>query len=295
MNRFSLPVLLVMAFATERIAAADDTALYSAPWQLRSLALADTVGVESSAAAFTDSNGNIDIAQSTVVGSRYHLTPQWAPFLRLGFVGNNAPGAALDGTSFGNPVVGATYTRTLAKYRLAAAWSTTLPVGTGGGDTPDPRAARVNTAAITARPADSAMFDVDYMTETLGIDVAYLNRGFTAQAEANVAQEIRTRGAGARFRTSADMALHAGYFVGSHVSLGTDLRYQRWLSRDAMTQTDTDTLTLALGLRAHVGLGEHASLHPGISYTRGLNARGTALPVITDQTNAVQIDAHVLF
>jgi hypothetical protein len=293
MNRFHR-VLIVMALATD-VASADDTTLYSAPWQLRSLTPADMVGVESSAAAFTDSNGNIDIAQSTVVGSRYHLTPEWVPFLRLGFVANNAPGAALDGTSFGNPTAGATYTRTIAKYRLAASLSTTLPIGTGGGDTPDPRAARVNTAAITARPADSAMFDVDYMTETLGIDVAYLSRGLTAQAEANVAQGIRTRGDGARFRTSADIALHAGYFLGSHVSLGTDLRYQRWLTRDAMTQSATDTLTLAVGLRTHVGLGEHASLHPGISYTRGLNARGTALPVITDQTNAVQIDAHVLF
>jgi hypothetical protein len=62
--------------------------------------------------------------------------------LRLGFVGNDAPGAALDGTAFANPLVGATYARRMGDYRLALFGATTIPIGTGGGNSPNVGAAK---------------------------------------------------------------------------------------------------------------------------------------------------------
>ena len=275
--------------------------LYSLPWQLRPVTIDNVVRVDSAAAVFDDDNRNLDVAAPTMLTASYQLTEHWAPTIRLGFVANDAPGAALDGSSVGNPITGATYARRMGSYRLALSGATTIPIGMGGGDAPNPRAARTNTASIMARPADSAMFEVDYLTEIVGVDVAYVNHGFTAQGEATLLQGVRVRGSNSpdgpdTFRTNSALALHVGYFVGSHFSLGGDLRYQRWLSHptslDAMTgarvplpETGMDTLTVTVGPRLHLQLGEHAWIRPGISYTRGVDA----------WTHAVQIDVPVLF
>src|SRR5205085_10209992 len=137
-------------------------------------------------AALRDAHGNIGIAEVTSLSATYQLASGWAPMLRLGFVGNNAHGAALDGASFGNPIVGATYTRTANTRRLALFAGLALPVGAGGGNDPDRRAAKANAASLAARPADEAMFEVNYATAIAGADVAYVEHGFTAQAEATL-------------------------------------------------------------------------------------------------------------
>ena len=96
-------------------------------------------------------------------------------------------------------------------------------------------AAKTNPASMVARPADAAMFAVNYTTAIAGADFAYVNHGFTAQGEATLLQFVRVRGddgagANAPFRTNSAVGLHLGYFIGSHFSLGGDLRYQRWLA-----------------------------------------------------------------
>jgi hypothetical protein len=88
---------------------ASPTPRYSLPWQLRSVSAGNVVRLDSAAAVFNDANGNLDISVATVLSASVRLTPHWTPTLRLGLVGNNAPGAALDGSSFANPLVGATY------------------------------------------------------------------------------------------------------------------------------------------------------------------------------------------
>jgi hypothetical protein len=270
---------------------------YDLPWQLRPVSTGNVVRIDSAAAAFNDADGNLDVAVTTVLSASYQLTPDWAPTIRLGFVGNDAPGAALDGSSFVNPMVGATYVRCLGRYRLALFGAATIPLGTGSGDARYVPAAKTNAASIMARPADTAMFAVDYTTAIVGADLAYMNHGFTAQVEATGLQYVRVRGdSSEHFRTQAAVGLHVGTFIGSHFSLGGELHHQRWLSRVmSVSGLAEATTTVAAGPRAHFMLGKRVWIRPGLSVVRGLDARGFGAPLLTPQTTAVQIDVPVTF
>jgi hypothetical protein len=268
---------------------------YELPWQLRPVITGTLVRVDSAAAAFADANGNLDVAVSTLLAASYQLTPDWAPTIRLGFVGNDAPGAALDGSSFVNPLVGVTHVRSLGSYRLALFGAATLPLGTGSGDARYVPAAKTNAASVTARPADGAMFAVDYTTAIVGADFAYVNHGLTAQAEATALQYVRVRGDSPdRYRTQAAVGLHVGYFIGSHFSLGGELHHQRWLSHPS-TVSEMATTTVAAGPRAHFMMGKQVWIRPGLCVTRGLDARGFDAPLLTPQTTALQLDVPVTF
>jgi hypothetical protein len=283
----------------------------SLPWLLRPVTIGNLARIDSVAAVFNDANGNLDEAVATVVSASYQMNRNWAPMVRLAFVGNDAPGEATDGTSFANPLVGATYARAFGRFRLALFGATTLPLGTGGGDAPNIRAAKTNSASGTARPADDAMFAVNDMTAIAGADCAYLNHGLTAQVEATLLQYIRVRGAegvGATdpFRTQAAVGLHLGYFIGSHFSLSGDLHYRRWLShpttlsaatgaRVAVSDADMASTTIAVGPRVHFRVGKQGWIRPGISFVRGLDARGFDAPLLTAQATGVQIDVPVIF
>ena len=267
--------------------------------------------VDSVAAVFNDANGNLDEAVATVVTAGYQMNRNWAPMVRLGFVGNDAPGEATDGSSFANPLVGATYARALGGYRFALFGATTLPIGTGGGDAPNIRAAKTNAASSTARPADEAMFAVNYTTAIAGADFAYVNHGLTAQAEATLLQFVRVRGedgvgATDSFRTEASVGLHLGYFIGSHFSLSSDLHYRRWLShpttlspatgaRVALSDAGMASTTVAIGPRVHFRVGKQGWIRPGISFVRGLDARGFDAPLLTAQATGVLVDVPVMF
>jgi hypothetical protein len=293
------------------VAPSDSALRYSLPWQLRPVTIGNLARVDSVAAVFNDANGNLDEAVATVVTASYHLNRNWAPMVRLGFVGNDAPGEATDGSSFANPLVGATYARALGSYRLALFGATTLPIGTGGGDAPNVRAAKTNAASSTARPADDAMFAVNYTTAIAGADFAYVNHGLTAQAEATLLQFVRVRGedgvgATDSFRSEAAVGLHLGYFIGSHFSLSSDLHYRRWLShpttlsaatgaRVALSDSDMASTTIAVGPRFHFRVGKQGWIRPGISFVRGLDARGFDAPLLTAKTTAVQVDVPVMF
>jgi hypothetical protein len=322
MNNYARIALILMLSSPTVAAAADDPTAgvvsapvatasleapavelpYDLPWQLRPVTIANAVRVESAAAGFNDApNGNLNAAYTTLLTASYQVTREWAPMLRLGFVGNDAPGAALDGSSFANPVVGATYARNVDRkgsYKLALFGATTIPVGTGGGDAPNLAAAKTNAESIVASPADQAMFAVNYMTVIVGGDAAYVNHGFTAQGEVTLQQSVRVRGSNSAsaadmFRTNSSVGLHLGYFVGSHFSLGADLLYQRWLSHPA--GLNTDTLTFAGGPRLHFKVGKQGGVHPGLSFVRGFDGRGFDAPLVTAQPTALQIDIPVMF
>jgi len=284
---------------------------YSLPWQLRPMTTGSMARIDTAAAVFTDGQGNLDIAVPTVFAANHQLTPRWSSAVKLAFVGNNAPGAALDGTTFANPMLGATYDRPLGIYRLALFGATTIPVGTGGGDAPNLRAAETNAASIAARPADAAMFAVNYMAGIAGADLAYVDHGFTAQGELTVVQFIRIRGGDSggatdAFRTQAAVGLHLGYFIGSHFSVSSDLHYRRWLShpttpgagtgaRITFSDAGMDATTVAVGPRFHFRVGKQGWIRPGISFVRGLDRRGFDAPLLTAQATGLQIDIPVMF
>jgi hypothetical protein len=268
--------------------------------------VANVVRSDTATALYKDALGNTGTTVATTLLASYKITPELAPLVRLGFVKNDAPGAVPDGTSFINPIVGATYGRKLGSFKLAGFLATTIPVGSGAGNTPDAGAARANADGIKARSAmDNAMFAVNYMTGIAGLGFAYVDHKVTAQVEATLLQLFRVRGSEAASatdatRTNSTVGLHLGVFLIPQLSLGGEMRYQRWLShpttRNAtgahvpFIDANMDTVTFAVGPRAHFKLGTSLWVRPGISYARGLDA-----PLTTTSFNVVQVDVPVVF
>lgn len=278
---------------------------YSIPWQLRPAAIA-TVLRSDTAVAFYENpvSGQSGTTVASMLLGSYKLTPEFAPLVRLGVVSNSPPDGPMSpgsGFNFINPVVGGTYMLKLSPdFRLALFLGLSVPVGGGGGDSPDPANAAANGAGILARSAmDNAMFAVNYFTVFPGVGLAYVNHGLTAQVEVTLLQLMRVRGenhpAGAdSSRTNLTMGLHLGYFFIPQLSAGAELRHQRWLSTPASIMADEDTLrdnsTFAIGLRAHFKLSETIWIRPGIAYARPIDD-----PMSAANYNIVQLDIPVVF
>jgi hypothetical protein len=277
---------------------------YSLPWQLRPAAVGNVVRAETALAFYEDAAGNSGQTSATMLLGTYKVTPTLAPLVRLGLVQNAAPGATPSGTSFVNPIVGLTYAKPMGALKVAGFAGGTIPIGMGGGDSPDPGAAAANAAGIAARSAmDNAMFAVDYFTAIVGGDVAYVANKFTVQAEVTLLQLLRVRGEGTGpgadgARTNSTYGIHAGYFLAPFVSLGAELRYQRWLThpnslvmgtKTPIPDANMDTVTMAIGPRFVVKVAG-TTMRPGIAYVRGLDK-----PLSSLSYNTVQIDLPVAF
>ena len=143
---------------------------------------------------------------------------------------------------------------------------------------------------------DNAMFAVNDLTVFPGIDLAYLRGGFTVQGEVTVLQLTRVRGEAVQpdaSRTNLTSGLHAGYFLTPWLSVGAELRYQRWLSTPASVAADPsvrDNLSAAAGPRLHLKVSRALTLRPGLSYATGLDA-----PMRAQSFQVVQLDVPVLF
>jgi hypothetical protein len=260
---------------------------------------------DTSVAFYDNAMGSGSTVATMLLGS-YKVTPNFAPLVRLGFVQNGPPGTTPDGTSFVNPVVGATYSTKLAgSFRLAGFGGFTIPVGMGGGTAPDAAAAAANTGGIAARSGmDNAMFAVNYFTAILGGGFAYIDNKLTVQVEATVFQLFRAKGndmtpiSSDSTRTNSTMGLHAGYFLLPMLSLGGEIRYQRWLStptrvvmgvRSDLPGANLDTVSFAVGPRFHFKLG-NTWLRPGISYAQVLDT-----PLSDSHYKMVQVDVPFVF
>lgn len=278
---------------------------YSLPWQLRPAAASTAVRLDSSV-AFYDSAGQSGRTEATMLLGSYAVSPHLAPLVRLGIVQNQAPGAMPDGSSFINPIVGLTYSRHTEVIRWALFAGATIPVGAGSGDHPDAAVSAANTAGLQARSGmDNAMFAVNYATGILGGDVAYVGHRLTLQAEATLFQLFRVHGDGAGpqstdgARTNSTMGVHAGYFLLPMLSVGAELRYQRWLTTPTrlvmgakvdIPDPNKDTMTVAIGPRLHFKVGRNMFLRPGVSYTRALDN-----PLSAASYNTLQVDVPVVF
>ncbi len=282
---------------------ADEPPPYALPFQLRSAAAPSVVRSDTAFAEYSDAAGTSHGATivSTLLVSYQVLNRgmvQLAPLLRLAVSGNLPPGNTPDGASFVNPAVGAVLSLKLpADLRLAFFLAVTIPVGMGGGDTPDPAQAAATRAGVLARSAmDNALFAVNDFTIFPGIDFAWVKYGFTVQVEATVLELMRVRGAMAQkdeFKTNFTTGGHVGYFIIPQLSVGVELRYQRWLSTPVAVAADPSmrgNLTIAGGVRGHFRLGDRFWLRPAISYTRGLDG-----PVGDLGYNIVQLDVPFFF
>ena len=282
---------------------------YSIPWQLRPAGAATVLRTDTSFAFYENPvSGNGAFTLASMLLGAYKLTPEFAPLIRLGISSNNPPdgamtagGAPLESkTSFLNPAVGGTYVFKLSPdFKLAAFLGLTVPIGSGGGDSPDPSVGAANAAGIPARSAmDNAMFAVDYFTIFPGLDLAYVAHGLTVQVEVTLLELLRVRGKGTpagaeSARTNFTTGLHVGYFFIPQLSAGAELRYQRWLTTPAFVKANSvtrDTATFAIGLRAHFKVSDSIWLRPGVSYSRGLDD-----PMAAANYNILQLDVPVVF
>jgi len=282
---------------------------YSVPWQLRPIVAPTVVRAESSIAFYEDKAGKGGATVASILTASYRIPGTGpagaglAPVLRAAFVADDpAPGnATRGGAVFVNPLVGAGYAIKLdAGFRLNAFLGATIPVGGGGGDSPSPGSLNSRVKGLNARAQlDNALFAVNDFTLIPGFAVAYVNHGLTVQLEATLLHLMRVRGSAAQAeasKTNMTTGLHVGYFLLPELSLGAELRYQRWLNapfaveKDA-TDTTRDTASLAVGPRVHIKLGEIRA-RPGVSYQRGIDK---PLAASTPGYHIVQVDLPFFF
>lgn len=289
--------IIAWAVALPSTALADAPAPYNLPWQLRAAAPATVLRLDSTLALADDAAGH---AWVSFLFASYRVFPELSPFIRVGFVQAAQPGTVEEGgASVTNLALGATYGLSSGPLRFAAALGVAAPVGMGGGDTPDPTAAATTRAGILARSAmDNAMFAVNDLVIFPGVDLAYVAHGLTIQLEATLLQLIRARGAAVQpdeLKTNLTMGLHVGYFIVPALSVGAELRHQRWLSTPAavaadMSGANRDTSSLAVGARAHLDLGDGVFVRPGLAYARGIDD-----PMAARGYNVIQLDVPVSF
>jgi hypothetical protein len=269
---------------------------YSLPWQLRPTAAINVVRSDTALALSQPVDGGQGVTVASMLLASYKVTPQFAPFVRLGVVRNN-PAAGPSASSFVNPALGGTYALPLTdSLRLALFLGLTLPVGMSGGNEPDASVAAATRSGVMARSAmDNAMFAVNDFTVFPGVGLSYTSGGFTAQVEATVLQLTRVRGEAVqpdRSKTNFTSGLHLGYFVLPVMSLGGEVRYQRWLSTPASVTSPElrDNLTVAIGPRFHIKLEGGPTLRPGLAYAFALDA-----PMSKLKYSIVQLDIPVAF
>jgi hypothetical protein len=282
---------------------------YSLPFQLRPATVATVVRSDTAFAFYENpANGNKGTTVASMLLASYKVADEFAPLVRVGVVSNTPPEATPqppDGFSFLNPVVGGTYAPKLGpNYKLAFFLGATIPVGSGGGNDPDPGNALANQAGIRARSAmDNAMFAVNDFTIFPGIDFAYVNHGFTAQVEATVLQLMRVRGEDLQKdeqKTNFTAGLHLGYFILPVLSIGAELRHQRFLSTPKAVEADEaaggpdlgirDTTTVAFGPRFHFKVGEKSWIRPAVALALPLDD-----PMEKQGYKIVQLDVPVVF
>jgi hypothetical protein len=298
---------------------------YSLPWQLRPAVVGNVVRSDTAFAFYKDAAGKE--SGSTVASmllASYKITDEFAPLVRVGIVSSSPPSSLMaagkpvdSAVNFINPVVGGTYAIKPAKpLRLAFFLGLTVPVGSGGGDDAKAKNTTANAAGIRARSAmDNAMFAVNDFTVFPGVDFAYVSGGFTAQVEATLLQLTRVKGDKAtpasgttpaipaknpdKSKTNFTMGLHVGYFIVPMLSLGAEIRHQRWLSTpkaveldeaSATPQGSRDTTTWAVGPRGHFKLSDSVWFRPGVAFAMPLDN-----PMKKASYKIVQLDLPIAF
>ena len=271
---------------------------YSLPWQLRPVAPGNVVRLDSSYGFYknpaTDKSGSA--LATTLLGS-YKIIPDLALIARVGLVSNSAPDPAPGGTAIMNPVVASLYGIKLSpSLKLGLFLGLTVPVGSGGGNNPDKGKQAALGAGIATRSAfDNAMFAVDYFTVFPGVDLAFVQSGLTVQAEATLFKLTKVRGPDAEddSRVNFTTGLHVGYFLLPALSIGAELRHQRWLSTPTSVKASSaarDTTTVAIGPRFHFKLSESTWFRPGISLTLPVDD-----PLKKAEYKIVQLDLPISF
>jgi hypothetical protein len=284
----------------EKPVAAPKPPPYMLPFQLRGAAVGRSVRFETVFAEFESATGN-DPTLAGFFSYSQPITPDLGAFFRMGFA-NAGTNDGQRGGSITNPAIGAVYLIKLTPaVRLTPMLSVTIPgIAGGGGDKPDKVKKNARVAAVNARSAmDNTILSANDMGFMGGLDVAYVDSGLTLQAEATLNFTVRTRGEMDQpdsTKLNLTSGLFAGYFLQPWISLGTELRFQRWLQPPKAVDTAMNkdalisTLSWAIGPRFHFQLGDKTWFRPAIVYARGLDQ-----PMTTAKYDIVQIDLPIAF
>ncbi len=266
---------------------------YSLPWQLRPATATTAIRSDTAFARYEDAKSNGGFTVASILSASYKVPgtgDKWAglaPIVRLTAVNDSPPATVASGGGFAlvNPLVGATYVLPLGEQgRVAFFLGATIPIGMGGGNSPDKGLVDARSAGQFARSQmDDSLFAVNDFAIIPGLDLAWVGSGLTLQAEGTLFQLWRVRGERAQpeaSKTNLTAGVHAGYYLFSLLSLGVDVRYQRWINapiaidKDA-TDTKVDNWTVAIGPRFHFPLGGGVKkssghrLRPGARQTDG--------------------------
>lgn len=268
------------------------------------------------------------------IGYRFH--PAWMGVVRFGVVGNRPPRitgneAGADncedqttvdpatmqtktvltkcGVASTNIQIGGFYSHKLgSSVRLSFFAATTIPVGSGVSAASEPGASGAEAPAgqLSRSAMDNVMFAVNDWALVEGIDVAYIAHRLTVQAEVTFFELFRARNELTNpdvFKSNFTAGLHIGYFFASVLSLGAELRYQRWLTDPKAVLADEanadkglpmqglrQNLSLAIGPRFHIKLPGGHYVRPALAYEPGLSG-----VLATRKYHTLQVDIPIVF
>jgi hypothetical protein len=244
---------------------------YSLPYALRP-AIAPNILRVDAAYAFQDA---ASAQASTFTGGLKPFEGTDLGFYARAAVIHNAPDGGKNAGAVSNPLLFTLYTPEIApKLRLPMFAGVTLPIGMGGGavESNDAVRAGVSSGVYARQGMDNALFATNYMTFTTGAGIAWIDKGFTLQAEATMLYLVRVRGDSVDkepARTNFTSGAHAGYLIASLVNVGVEAHYQRWISTPVAVQKDDsfrDQATVGGGVRFNVPLSDTILARPGIAY-----------------------------
>lgn len=271
-------------------------------FMLRPIGTVTAVRLDSLVAGYNGQPGPPGVAHSagwvtgSILNGSYKFSPSWGVTARIGFF-DNQPTTSPSGSLVTSPMIIGTYALAFDDIRVAFGLSASIPIGSGGGNNPDPGVAFANKQANFARSAyDGPLFNPNNMYITPSVDVGYVDHQFTVHYDLAFPVADRVRGEQQTPDASGVVllsGLHLGYFVLPMFSLGLETRYQRFLTTfTPCTKSDTlcDNLSIAEGARLHFRVGEHNWFRPGVSFTEGVKG------ALKDQGfSIVQLDLPLSF
>jgi hypothetical protein len=273
--------------AAPQLTPAEARAGYALPWTMRPAIAPNLLRIESSIGFRNDG-----VAAATLLTGGYAVLPTTLGFYaRLGVTNSvlstpNAPTTNNIATgAVTNPLLMALFTPELTKgLRLTVFGAATIPVGTGGGNTPSALTASSIATGIPTRSAmDNALFAVNYFTPIVGLGAAFIRWGWTFQAEATVLQLIRVRGENHRsatddMRTNFTVGASVGYLIHRYVTASAEFHYQHWLSAPNLLNPPAPALapsvnqaSFEVGVRTNLPFSRTILARPGIAFGMGFN------------------------
>ncbi len=232
-----------------------------------------------------------------VITGAYRFRPDTSLFGRVA-IAQNEPDKGASGTALSNPLLAAQYVPTLAPgLKMALFGGVTLPVGAGGGNSPDRASRAAVGAGIYGRQAmDNALFAVNYMTPTVGVGVALVKNGVTLQGDLTVLQLMRVRGDEEdkdSSRTNFTAGALIGYRVAAPITLGAEAHYQRWLSTPAAVEKNGNLRqpgTVGGFVRLNLPADNGMLFRPAVGYFVGVDS-----PMSDTKYRIIQLDLPMLF